>query len=103
MTLRELLEGAAADLGDVHGTSSPDGGTIWSTGATPFAGLDAVGDTADFRLDPAIAAAAIRTPDTMLSPRGAGWVRFRPAALDGHAVDRATAWFISAYRRSPRG
>ena len=32
--------------------------------------------------------------------RAAGWVTLRPAILDGHAVDRATAWFESAWRAS---
>lgn len=102
MTLRELLDGAVADLDDVRAAAAADGGTTWSTGTTVFAWLDAAGDVGDFRLDPAIAAAAARTPDTASSPRGPGWVRFRPAALDGHAADRAAAWFISAYRRTPR-
>jgi hypothetical protein len=31
---------------------------------------------------------------------GRGWVTLRPAILDGHAVDRATAWFESAWRAS---
>lgn len=57
-------------------------------------------DGAELRLDPAIAAAATRTPDTGPSPRGAEWVRFNPRELDGHAVDRLTAWFDLAYRRA---
>ena len=58
------------------------------------------GDRAEFRLDPAVAAAALRTPDTSPSPRGADWVAFSPAALDGHALDRAKAWLASAWRRA---
>ena len=59
-----------------------------------------VGDAAEFRLDPLVAKAALRTPDTSPSKRGADWVRFSPAAVDGHAVDRAQAWLASAWRRA---
>jgi hypothetical protein len=57
---------------------------------------------AEFRLDPPVAAAALRTPDTGPSRRGEGWVRFRPDVLDHHALDRAEAWFGSAWRRAER-
>jgi hypothetical protein len=102
VTLRELLASVAADLEAAASAPTPDGGIDWSRGAQVFAAVDGNGTSAEFRLDPAIAAAAIRTPDTTASPRGQGWVRFRPAILDGHAVDRATAWFISGYRRTIR-
>ncbi len=101
MTLRELLATVAADLDGVAAVPTPDGGLAWSRGSAVFATVGDNGTSAEFRLDPAIAAAAIRTPDTAPSPRGQGWVRFRPATLDSHAGDRATAWFISAYRRTP--
>jgi hypothetical protein len=54
----------------------------------------------ELRLDPAIAAAATRTPDTAPSPRGNEWVRFNPRGLDAHAEDRLRAWFELAYRRA---
>ncbi|MGZ8438532.1 MAG: hypothetical protein ACXW4H_04730 [Candidatus Limnocylindrales bacterium] len=100
MTLGELLAAVAGDLDDVSAAPTPDGGVTWSRGMDVFAALGADGSSAEFRLDPAIAEAARRTPDTGSSQRGMGWVRFQPAALDGHAVDRATAWFISAGRRT---
>jgi hypothetical protein len=103
VTLRELLATIAADLDDVTAAPTPDGGHAWSRGPAVFASVGEGGTSAEFRLDPAIAAAAVRTPDTAPSPRGQGWVRFRPATLDGHAVDRATSWFISASRRAMRG
>ena len=103
MTLRELLETVAADFDDVGAAPTADGGIAWSRGADTFAVLGAGDRSVEFRLDPAIAAAAVRTPDTEPSPRGPGWVRFQPAGLDEHAVDRATAWFTSACRRTPRG
>ena len=102
MTLQALLA-TVADLDDVAASPIAGGGVTWAWHEDVFAVLEAGGGAAEFRLDPSIAAAAIRTPDTDPSPRGRGWVRFRPATLDGHAVDRATAWFISAYRRTSRG
>jgi hypothetical protein len=54
----------------------------------------------EVRLDAAIAAAATRTPDVAPSPRGKDWVRFSPRELDGHAIDRLTAWLELAYRRA---
>ena len=58
------------------------------------------GGIAEFRLGDAISAAALRTPDTKASARGAGWVRFAPRRLDAHARDRAIAWFESAWRHA---
>ena len=103
MTLREVLEDAAALVGDeAPGAVAVDGAgvTTWSSRGTDFAALDAAGATAAFRLDPVLAGAARRTPDVGASARGAEWVEFRPAALDGHAIDRATAWFLAALRRA---
>nr|MBA2300811.1 hypothetical protein [Chloroflexota bacterium] len=49
--------------------------------------------------DPLVANAAARTPDVSASARGRGWVDLSPRAVDGHAADRAGAWFLSGYRR----
>ncbi len=99
MTLGELLRAAADDAGtDVTGL--PDGGTAFAVGATMVAAVSADGSSAEFRLDPAVAAAAQRTPDTSASERGTDWVRFSPATLDPHAADRAVAWLGSAARRA---
>ncbi len=51
-------------------------------------------------LSKAVAGAAIRTPDTTASPRGPEWVRFEPAELDDHAIDRAVAWLGFAVRHA---
>lgn len=72
--------------------------TTWSRRGAPFAVLGPTG--IEIRLEPAIAAAASRTPDTAPSPRGKEWVRFNPRELDGHAVDRLRAWLELAYRRA---
>lgn len=79
--------------------SLADAGSVtWSVAAQPFAILGSEG--IEIRLDPAIAAAATRTPATAPSPRGPEWVRFNPVDLDGHAVDRLGAWLELAYRRA---
>lgn len=105
-TLAMLVKELAAELPDVVGSAGPGapgavratGATTWSHRGKPFAVLGPTG--IEIRLDPAIAAAATRTPDTAPSPRGPEWVRFSPRELDGHAVDRLEAWFELAYRRA---
>ena len=99
MTLADLLRAGAADAG-VETTALPEGGTAFAVGATTVAAVSADGSTAEFRLDPAVALAAQRTPDTAASERGPDWVRFAPATLDPHAADRAVAWLGSAARRA---
>jgi hypothetical protein len=56
------------------------------------------GGVAEFRLSPTIAAAARNTPNAGPSSRGGEWVAFSPPQLDRYALDRAVAWFGSAYR-----
>ena len=97
LTLAEVLAAAGEDLPGV--TSAAAGQeTTWSAAGHVFAAL--TGDWAEFRLDPAVARAALRTPDAADSPRGPGWVSFAPAALDDQAIDRAEAWFLSAHRHA---
>lgn len=98
-TLRETLSVAAGQAG-VTPAVAPDGAMEWARDANTFATLDARGSRAAFRLDPVLATAARRTPDTGSSSRGPEWVEFEPGALDGHAIDRATAWFAAAARRA---
>ncbi|CAN5511614.1 hypothetical protein BH20CHL7_BH20CHL7_14530 [soil metagenome] len=103
MSLREVLDAAVALAGDdgpVAVTVGAAGATTWSSRGTEFAILDAAGSAAAFRLDGVLAGAAHRTPDAGASSLGPDWVEFRPAALDGHAIDRATAWFLAALRRA---
>ncbi len=99
MNLGDLLSDAAAGLPDAEAATGASGEVTWSLGGRPFAILGADGKAAEFGLDGAVAAAATRTPDVVLSGRGSGWVLFRPAALDDHDADRAAAWFASAHRR----
>ena len=70
----------------------------WSRGDAPFAALGPNG--IEIRLDPPIAAAATRTPDTAPSSRGPDWIRFNPRSLDAHAMDRLRAWLELGYRRA---
>ena len=62
-----------------------------------------LGSTLELHLRPAVAAAALRTPDVEASPRGAGWVRFAPPEIDEFARDRAVAWLESAVRLAIEG
>jgi hypothetical protein len=72
----------------------------WLRDGRLYAAMDGTG--IEFRLETAIAAAAVRTPDTTTSARGPEWVRFAPTELDQYAVDRAIAWFEAAWRRAER-
>jgi hypothetical protein len=97
LTLAEVLAEAAEGLAGVSAHASGPI-TTWAAGPSVFATIE--GDRAEFRLDPPVAAAALRTPDTSPSPRGGDWIGFAPSVLDDHAVDRAEAWFLSAHRRA---
>jgi len=60
-------------------------------------------DLLEVALDPAIAAAALRTPGTLVSSRGKGWIAFTPDGIDRFALDRADAWVRLAHRRASGG
>jgi hypothetical protein len=95
--LETVIETAAADLDDVDRLEG-GAGSEWSTRGIVFAAVK--GDRGEFRLARPVVVAALRTPDTEASARGADWVAFAPGELDGHALDRAEAWFASAWRRA---
>jgi hypothetical protein len=95
LTLAEILAASAEDLADVTATIDGDV-TTWSTAGQPFATL--AGEWAEFRLDPMVVRAALRTADTSPSMRGPDWVVFAPSTMDDPAMDRAEAWFLSAHR-----
>jgi len=99
VTLHDLLTDAVGQLEDVETALTGEGAVTWSRSGRLFAVLAADGGSAEFGLDPAVAAAAARTPDVEASRRGAGWVVFAPQDLDDHAADRAVAWLSSAHRR----
>jgi len=55
---------------------------------------------AEYRLDAAVAAAALRTPDVRRSAVAPERIAFSPPRLDRYAVDRAVAWLLSAVRQA---
>lgn len=57
-------------------------------------------DMLEVALDPVIARAALKTPDTRPSSRGTGWIAFTPGTTDRFALDRAEAWVRLAHRRA---
>src|SRR6478752_259154 len=63
MSLRGLLVDAVGQLDDVESALTPEGAITWSRVGRPFSILAADGGSAEFGLDPAVAAAAVRTPD----------------------------------------
>ena len=96
-SLAAIVEAAATDLEAVDRRDTTDGAE-WSIGGVTFAAIKA--DAAEFRLARAVVEAALRTPGTARSVRGPDWIEFRPAEIDRHAIDRATAWLASAWRRA---
>jgi 2,4-dienoyl-CoA reductase-like NADH-dependent reductase (Old Yellow Enzyme family) len=100
-SLDAVVREAAAALPGIAATSASDGAVAWSASGHPFAVLGP--DRIELRLDPLVAAAALRTPDTHRSDRGPDWIAFGPAPMDEHAVDRVVAWFAHAARRAARG
>ncbi len=96
-SLGELIDALVRDL---RGVARSRGGELdlLSVGDRVFA---AVGDQMlEVALDGPVAKAALATPDTRPSSRGAGWVAFTPATVDRFALDRAAAWIRLAYRRA---
>ena len=96
-TLAALLAEGAGLLEET--AAVPTGhGTDYYLEDVLFASL--AGRVAEFHLRDEVGTVALRTPDVTSSARGAGWVRFAPRRLDGHARDRALAWLESAWRRA---
>jgi len=94
-TLADVLVNAAAEIDDLS-TRPTDGGFEFVVGARAIATVE--GAAAEFRLDPSVAGAALRTPDTRPSSTSSERIAFAPAVLDRYAVDRAIAWLGSAAR-----
>lgn len=104
--LASELAGVLTSLADQQATADPQalerhdlGGTVeYRRHGRPFA---ATSDTsAEFRLRPDVASAAVRTADVRSSDRGPEWVTFSPPSLDRFALDRLTAWFDFAWRHA---
>lgn len=98
-SLQELFD-ELADQADVETADSSGGVREYLRAGRVFAAAD--DGAAEVLLHPEIAEAARRTPATNASARGPAWVRFSPPELDDHALDRAEAWFLSAWRAADR-
>jgi hypothetical protein len=94
-SLPEAIDRLADELDAIHRHES---GTLveYVRSATVFAVRQ--GTVVGFRLRPEIVEAALRTPDTVRSSRGSDWVTLQPRVVDGFTLDRALAWFESAWR-----
>ena len=100
------LAGLLTSLADERSTADPQdcerhdlGGTVeYRMRGRPFAAASDA--SAEFRLRPEVAKAAVRTPDVRLSDRGPEWVAFTPTSLDRYALDRLTSWFEFAWRHA---
>jgi len=98
-TLAALFARLAGEVAEVTSADVLEA-TEYRRGARTFAVVE--GRAADVRLNPEVAEAARRTSYTTLSTRGPGWVRFEPPSVDEFAMDRAGAWFLSAWRAAER-
>jgi hypothetical protein len=99
MTLEEHLSGIVAEVG-AEARAMAGGGTEFRRDGRAFA--FATGNVVEVKLDPEIAEAALHTPSTSASSRGADWVRLAPDEATQMDLDRARAWFLSAWRAAER-
>jgi predicted NBD/HSP70 family sugar kinase len=99
-TLDERV-GAVIEALDGVTRERDDGAVTYAVGGRAFAVL--MPDLLEVALDPSIATAALRTPDTLASSRGKGWIAFTPDGIDRFALDRAEAWVRLAHRRAAEG
>lgn len=96
-SLSELVLEVVGQLADVDRIDAAEE-AVWQRSGRPFAALAA--NALEVRLQPPVARAALRTPDTEPSRRGEGWVRFAPPMLDQFAGDRVVAWIESGWRHA---
>ncbi len=97
-TLESHLTEVAAEVGVERATAT--GGTEFRRDGQAFA--FAAGNVVEVKLDPEIAEAALRTPSTSASSRGASWVRLAPDEATQMDLDRGRAWFLSAWRAAEK-
>lgn len=94
-SLDERVESVVEELDGVERVRDGESVTYRLRGK-PFAVL--LQDVLEVALDPVVAKAALRTANTLPSPRGKGWIAFTPEVIDRFALDRAEAWIRSAHR-----
>ena len=96
-SLDERIGTVLEELDDV--TRTHDGEVeLLAVRGRAFAAVGA--DLLEVALEGPVARAALGTPDTRPSPRGAGWIAFSPAVPDRFALDRAESWVRIAHRRA---
>jgi hypothetical protein len=94
------LAGLCADVADEldEVSRSPDGeATLYARGSAEFARVTHA--ALEVRLPGDIADAALRTTDTSAGDQP-GWIRFAPVNGERHVIDRASAWFQTAWRHA---
>ena len=97
--LAAVLEEAAATLEDAEQAEDETTGAVtWSIGGRLFATVCVTAQSSGSTRPSRPPRFERRTPSP--SGRGTDWVAFAPAELDRHAIDRATAWLASAWRRA---
>ncbi len=94
-TMADLFARLAADL-DSASAHHLDDVIEYRRDDVAFAITD--GRAIELRLDPDVAEAVEATPNVSASRRGGGWIRFAPPTVDQFVLDRAEAWFLSAWR-----
>ncbi len=84
--------------GELDGVSrrSAGGSTEFVRASSLFAVQS--GTKLEFRLRAEVTAAALRTPATSKSARGADWIALDTSTRDQFTVDRTVAWFEMAWR-----
>jgi hypothetical protein len=97
MRLEESLGSLLAEAGDVTAQGERPGPFEYARGGVVFAAWPH-SSAIELRLGDEIGEAAMRTPSTGPSARGADWITFAPPEWDQHATDRLEAWFRVAWR-----
>ncbi len=102
MRLEQSLGKLLSEAGDVTQQGEQPVPIEYARRGAVFAARPVLG-VIELRLGDEIGEAAMRTPSTGPSGRGADWIRFAPPDWDEHAVDRLEAWFRVAWRFADHG
>ena len=94
-----LVERVIGELGTVSAREI-GGTTEYLRGGSVFAVVR--GRQIELKLRPDIAEAALRTPSTTASARGADWIVFEPRPNEAQDVDRLRAWLMIGWRTAQR-
>jgi len=94
-SLADAVDHLADELDEIHRRRSAYA-VEYLRGGVVFAAREE--GRVSFRLRAEVVAAGLQTADTTLSARGSDWIALQPRVVDGFALDRALAWFESAWR-----